>query len=365
MSTPPNPLRNPYFGELHVHTAWSLDAFVLASLNGPDEAFRYAKGEPARSSLNNAEQNRLSRPLDFAAVTEHVEWLGEYGLIVDPDYDPDDPAARAIVDRYRATRVPGQDGRAGDVHAMVEVVISGMVRPDPTRLPVGELKEVLDAGRTIWRRIVEIAASHNEPGRFTTLNGFEWTPTPGGVNFHRVIIFRGDDVPDLPLSNYEATHPEQLWDWLETAAGGPGNAVAITHNANFSNGQMFNPSYSDGREIDEAYARRRALWEPLTEIFQSKGSSETTSAVSPHDPFAGFEIVASQAFAQLSGSSGAAAGQMRWGTVRGGLAEGLRQQERIGVNPFPVGFVGGNDGHSWDAGQQRGQGLDRRERLPG
>ena len=269
---------------------------------------------------------------------------------MDPDYDPEDPTARAIVDRYRATRVPGDDGRAGDVHAMVEVVISGMVRPDPTRLPVGELKEVLDAGRTIWRRIVEIAESHNEPGRFTTLNGFEWTPTPGGVNFHRVIIFRGNDVPDLPLSNYEATHPEQLWDWLETAAGGPDNAVAITHNANFSNGQMFNPRYSDGREIDEAYARRRALWEPLTEIFQSKGSSETTPAVSPHDPFAGFEIVASQAFAQLSGTSGAASGQMRWGTVRGGLAEGLRQQERIGVNPFPVGFVGGNDGHSGTPG---------------
>ena len=149
MSTPANPLRNPYFGELHVHTAWSLDAFVLAALNGPDEAFRYAKGEPARSSLNNAEENRLSRPLDFAAVTEHAEWLGEYGLIVDPDYDPQDPAARAIVGRYRASRVPGEDGRAGDVHAMVEVVISGMVRPDPTRLPVGELKEVLDAGRTI------------------------------------------------------------------------------------------------------------------------------------------------------------------------------------------------------------------------
>ena len=356
MSTPANPLRNAYYGELHVHTAWSLDAFVIAALNGPDEAFRFAKGEPARSSLNNAEQTRLSRPLDFAAVTEHAEWLGEYGLIVDPDYHPEDPAARAIVDRYRATRVPGQDGRAGDVHAMVEVVISGMVRPDPTRLPVGELKEVLDAGRTIWRRIVEIAESHNDPGRFTTLNGFEWTPTPGGVNFHRVIIFRGDDVPDLPLSNYEATHPEQLWDWLETAAGGPDNAVAITHNANFSNGQMFNPRYSDGREIDEAYARRRALWEPLAEIFQSKGSSETTPAVSPDDPFAGFEIVASQAFQQVSGATGAAQGQMKWGTVRGGLQEGLRQQERLGVNPFPVGFVGGNDGHSGTPGNSEAKG---------
>ena len=113
MSTPANPVRNPYFGELHVHTAWSLDAFVLAALNGPDEAFRYAKGEPARSSLNNAEENRLSRPLDFAAVTEHAEWLGEYGLIIDPDYLPEDPGARERVERYRATQVPARTAGPG------------------------------------------------------------------------------------------------------------------------------------------------------------------------------------------------------------------------------------------------------------
>ena len=247
------------------------------------------------------------------------------------------------------------DGRAGDLHAMVEVVISGMVSPVPTRLNVGTLEDVLEAGRTIWRRIVEIAESHNDPGRFTTLNGFEWTPTPGGVNRHRVIIFRGNDVPDLPLSNYEASHPEQLWDWMETAAGGPDNALAITHNANYSNGEMFNPRYSDGQEIDEAYARRRALWEPLAEMFQSKGSSETTPALSPNDPFAGFEIVASQAFQQVAGAATAGTGQMRWATVRGGLQEGLRQQERIGVNPFQIGFVSGNDGHSGTPGNSEAQ----------
>lgn len=352
MSATENPLRNAYFGELHVHTAWSLDAFVLASLNGPDEAFRYAKGEArSRSSLNNEEENGLRRPLDFAAVTEHAEWLGEYGLVVDPTYMPTGDAARERVERYRGTQIPGADGRAGDVHSMVEVVISGMVRPDPTRLDIGATEaEVLEAGRTVWRRIVEIAERHNEPGRFTTLNGFEWTPTPGGVNFHRVIIFRGNDVPDLPLSNYEASHPEQLWDWLETAAGGPDNAVAITHNANFSNGQMFNPRYSDGREIDEAYARRRALWEPLAEMFQSKGSSETMPALSPQDAFADFEIVASQAFQQVTGSSSSSTGQMRWGTLRGAVLEGLRQQERVGVNPFQIGFVSGNDGHSGTPG---------------
>ncbi len=147
----------------------------------------------------------------------------------------------------------------------------------------------------------------------------------------------------------------QLWDWLETAAGGPDNAVAITHNANYSNSQMYNPRFSDGREIDEAYARRRALWEPLAEMFQSKGSSETTPALSPHDAFAGFEIVATQIFETLSGTSTGASAQMKWATVRGGLQEGLRQQERIGVNPFQVGFVSGNDGHSGTPGNSEAQ----------
>jgi hypothetical protein len=362
MSATQNPQRDPYFGELHVHTAWSLDAFVLAALNGPDEAFRYAKGEIAsRSSLNNAEENRLRRPLDFAAVTEHAEWLGEYGLIDRPDTSHGD-AARERVERYRGTQIPGADGRAGDIHSMVEVVISGMVRPDPTRLDIGATEaEVLEAGRTVWRRIVEIAERHNEPGRFTTLNGFEWTPTPGGVNFHRVIIFRND--ADLPLSNYEASHPEQLWDWLETAAGGPDNALAITHNANFSNGEMFNPRYSDGREIDEAYARRRSLWEPLAEMFQSKGSSETTPALSPHDAFADFEIVATQAFQQVSGS---ATGHRPAALVhtRGGLEERAATAVSASASTVPDRLRQRQRRPFRHARQQRGQGLDRWQRLP-
>ncbi len=139
---------------------------------------------------------QLSRPLDFAAVTEHAEWLGEYGLIVDPDCTLESAEGMERVERYRASRVPGEDGRAGHIQDTVEVVICGMVRPDPTRLDIGaQEKEVLEAARTVWRQIVEIAEAHNEPGRFTTLNGFEWTPTPGGINLHWVIIFRGNDVP--------------------------------------------------------------------------------------------------------------------------------------------------------------------------
>ncbi len=358
MSTP-NPSRNPYFGELHVHTAWSLDAYMMAALNGPDEAFRFANGEPTRSSMMNTEDSRLQRPLDFAAVTDHAEWLGEFGLIIDKVYDTQDPEARKRLATYRQARVIGDDGRAGDFGAVAETIFSGMIDPDPKRLNFGASEtEVLDAGKTIWRRIVEIANNHDDPGRFTALIGFEWTPTPNGVNLHRIVIFRGDDVPDLPLSNYEEIHPEQLWQWLETAGGGPGNVVAITHNANGSGGAMFNPRYSDGRELDAEYARRRALWEPLTEVHQIKGNSETCPMVSPGDDFAGFEQMETKS-SWGNHHSAANAGQRVWSTVRGGLQEGLRQQEKVGVNPFQVGFTGGDDGHSGQPGDTEARRLRR------
>ena len=348
MSTP-IPSRNPYFGDLHVHTAWSLDAYVMAALNGPDEAFRFAKGEPTHSSLMNTEESRLQRPLDFSAVTDHAEWLGESGVIMDEVYNPKDPEVRKRLATYRSARVSREDGRAGDFSAMVEIMFSGMIDPDPKRVNFGPADRVAYGAKTLWRRMVEIANNHDDPGRFTALIGFEWTPTPNGVNLHRVVIFRGDDVPDLPLSNYEAIHPEQLWEWLETAGGGPGNVVAITHNANASGGAMFNPRYSDGRELDAEYARRRALWEPLTEVHQIKGNSETSPAVSPGDDFAGFEQLETNV--KLGEMSfGTAAGQRVWSTVRGGLQEGLRRQEKVGVNPFQVGFTGGGDDHSGQPG---------------
>ena len=345
----PVPARNPYFGDLHVHTAWSLDAYVMAALNGPDEAYRFAKGQPTHSSLMNSEESRLQRPLDFSAVTDHAEWLGEYGVIIDDSYTPDDAEVRRRLETYRQSRVVREDGRAGDFNAMVEIMFSGMIDPDPKRVNFGPAEKVTGAAKTIWQRTVEIANNHDDPGRFTALIGFEWTPTPNGVNLHRVVIFRGDDVPDLPLSNYEATRPEQLWEWLETAAGGPGNVVAITHNANASGGAMFNPRYSDGRELDAEYARRRALWEPLTEVHQIKGNSETSAAVSPDDDFADFEQIDTK-IKMGEMSFGTAAGQQVWATVRGGLQEGLRQQEKVGVNPFQVGFVGGGDDHSGQPG---------------
>lgn len=167
MSTP-IPSRNPYFGDLHVHTAWSLDAYVMAALNGPDEAFRFAKGEPTHSSLMNTEESRLQRPLDFSAVTDHAEWLGEFGLIIDESYNPEDPEARKRLATYRQARVIRDDGRAGDFNPVIETIFSGMIDPDPKRLNFGASEtEVLDAGKTIWRRIVEIANNHDDPGRFS------------------------------------------------------------------------------------------------------------------------------------------------------------------------------------------------------
>ena len=136
MSTP-IPSRNPYFGDLHVHTAWSLDAYVMAALNGPDEAFRFAKGEPTHSSLMNTEESKLQRPLDFTAVTDHAEWLGEYALIIDESYNSEDPEASKRLAAYRQSRVIRADGRAGDFGPVAETIFSGMIDPDPKRLNFG------------------------------------------------------------------------------------------------------------------------------------------------------------------------------------------------------------------------------------
>ena len=186
----PIPSRNPYFGDLHVHTAWSLDAYVMAALNGPDEAYRFAKGEPTHSSLMNTEESKLQRPLDFSAVTDHAEWLGESGVIMDENYTSDDPEVRKRLATYRNCRVIREDGRAGDFGAMVEIMFSGMIDPDPKRLNFGPADKVADAAKTIWRQMVEIANIHDDPGRFTALIGFEWTTTPK----------RGEPAPqrDLP-----------------------------------------------------------------------------------------------------------------------------------------------------------------------
>ncbi len=319
------PLKEAYFGELHLHAAYSLDAYGFGNQAvGPDEAYRFAKGETV--PLPGGGTTRISAPLDFASVTEHSEWLGEAYMIrtaSDPMYNHDFArAARASDESFFKTILAAED--------------SG-VRPQDFSGEDGAT--ALAAARSVWQEIIAIADRHNDPGTFSTLHGFEWTAAPQGNNLHRNVIFRSDNLPELPISWFEARTVEELWDWLETTGGGQDNVLAIPHNSNMSGGLMFRPEYSDGRAMDADYARRRAINEPLFEMMQAKGNSETHPGFAPNDEFAAFELVPLVNFVGPVENS-----PYMW--VREALKAGLGHEARLGTNPFRFGIVGGTDQHN-------------------
>ena len=323
-SETPTPARQAYFGELHLHTAWSLDAYAIGStFVGPDEAYRFAKGEPV--PLPDGGTTRITRPLDFAAVTDHSEWLGETAIIANPDHP-----------RYDHEFAKG--ARAGNVEFFQEIIAAEISGRRPPSFS-GENGEVAEAvARSVWERYKEINDRHYVPGRFTTLHAFEWTAAPDGNNLHRNVIFRGQ-APDMPTSWFEDRTVEELWEWMETVGGGPESVLAIPHNANMSGGLMFRPNYSDGREIDVAYARRRAVNEPLFEMMQAKGASESSPAFAPNDEFIEFELMGDINFLGPVDPS-------RYNWVREALKNGLSLEEKLGANPFSFGLVAATDQHN-------------------
>ena len=259
---------------------------------------------------------RLTAPLDFMAVTDHSEWMAEMEAILEPGFEPSDSEAQALLDVHRkANTTPG-----GDYEHSIATVMQGMVSPQPTHEsyvegdPEGFKKKI----RSMWAYMIETANKHYDPGTFTTFVGYEWSATPNGANLHRCVIFKGDEVPDTPFSYMDSSNAEDLWQWMEEVGGAPDHVLAIPHNANTSQGLMFLPQYVDGRPIDTAYAEKRSMMEPLTEIHQIKGNSETSPALAMNDEFADFE--------QIVGGSAWGAGQASpYSFVRDGLKEGLRQ----------------------------------------
>ena len=337
---PNNPLRNAYFGDLHVHTAYSLDGFVAGALNTPDEAYGFGKGEGRPLIVGSKHIVKLKVPLDFMAVTDHSEWMGEISMILDDDFDVDNPEFQQKLEQDRAGNVAEGGGKG-----FMEVVMGGMVSTQPQHRPYAEAEDKSNREHlhSMWRYMVDTANKHYEPGSFTTFIGYEWSATPNGANLHRNVIFRTDNVPEAPLSYIDTQNPEELWQWMQEQGGAPDNVLAIPHNPNLSMGLMFLPKYFDGRDIDLAYAELRSLMEPLIEIHQIKGNSEATPALATTDEFANFEQPGG-----VTGELAEAQGSVTLSSytfVRDGLKEGLRQADRLGVNPFKYGFIGSTDTH--------------------
>jgi hypothetical protein len=316
------------WGDTHLHTSYSTDAGMIGNFLGPDEAFRFARGEIVRAS--GGTRARLVRPLDFLVVADHSENLGLAAMIAESN--PDllrIPWGKMVHDLVKAGKPFAAYGEWGLKMAAGE---------DPL--------DDDDLTRTIWNRIVDSAESFNQPGVFTALHGFEWTSSPGASNLHRVVIFRNDasKVRDLiPFSNYDSSDPEDLWQWLqdyERESGG--RVLAIPHNGNLSNGLMFDDRTLGGKRLKRDYAERRAMWEPLYEVTQIKGDGETHPALSPNDEFADYYRWDKGNF----GLYGKKPDMLPREYARQALMRGLKYEDRLGVNPFKFGMIGSTDSHT-------------------
>jgi hypothetical protein len=319
-----------YWGDTHLHTSLSTDAGMIGNRLGPEQAYRFARGETVNSTTGV--RARLQRPLDFLVAADHAENLGLAPMIAEKNPD------LLKLDFGKKIAQLVYDGKYGEAYALWGEGMS--TRKDPL---AGQ--EALT--RTMWERLTEAGEKFNEPGKFTALLGFEWTSSPGGNNLHRNVIFRdGKDEVDqvLPFSNYDSTDPEDLWAWMqayEEKTGG--KALAVAHNGNLSNGLMFDDvTFTDKKSIDRDYAERRMRWEPIYEVTQMKGDGEAHPALSPNDEFADYGTWDKGSF----GPEPKTAAMLPREYAREAYKRGLWYEESLGANPFKFGMIGSTDSHT-------------------
>jgi hypothetical protein len=330
-----------YFGDTHHHTANSGDAFMGGNRLTPEQSYRFARGEEVVSS--SGVPVKLSRPMDFLVVSDHAEGLGVMYQVYDgnPAFMADPTLAR-----WGKALKEGGEAAAKAANELVSAQAQGNL-PAPIKDP----KTVAPIIRSVWQQYTATAERFNEPGRFTAMIGYEWTSVPGGNNLHRNILFRDNkDKADqvMPFSSWQSENPEKLWEWMakyEAKTGG--KLIAIPHNGNLSNGRMFELVDFDGNPLSKDYAERRARFEVLQEIIQTKGNSETHPELSPNDEFAGDLGVAGWEYGNLTlEGEPLSKAMMPTNYLRGGLLRGLELEAKLGANPFKFGFVGSTDVHN-------------------
>lgn len=327
------------WGDTHVHTANSVDAFGFGVRLSPEDALRFARGEEVTSTTGV--KAKLPRPLDFMVITDHAEGLGATKALYD--------APRMLITDARMRRWYDMmhEGPEGSQRAMAEL-LDARGRND---LPDAMLNQSDTAERTksVWKSNMETVEEYNEPGKFTAFHGFEYTLMQGGNNLHRNVIFRdgADKVKTVaPIDpTYKAT-PDEIWNYMEAYEKATGGRVlAIPHNSNLSNGLMFELTQPGGGPMTAAYAKRRAKLEPVVEITQIKGDSEAHPFLSPNDEFAGFGV-AGWEMNNLIGNQAKTPNMFAGEYVREALKRGLMLEAQMGVNPYKFGVIGSTDTHT-------------------
>jgi hypothetical protein len=326
-----NPLKNVYFGEEHMHTRNSFDAFTIGVNQTWEQAYDYAKGKEVKLSTTGQRMKKRT-PYDFVAITDHAEYYG----VLKEFSDPNNPLADSD---FARGLVKGQtDPKAGGpfFKQLLASLFAGVPMPEYV---TPELRT------SMWQSFIEAADKANEPGKFTALYAYEWTSIPRGSNMHRNVFFK-DKVAAYTFSSFDSNKPEDLWKHMEGLRSQGIDVFAIPHNSNVSNGWMFSENEFEGGPMSADYARMQARNEPLFEISQTKGQSEAHPALSPNDEFAEFELFDNLINLPIQ------ADKSRGAFFRQGLATGLYLDKKLGHNPYKMGVVAGADFHSGYQGNE-------------
>jgi len=326
---------NLYWGDTHLHTNLSPDAFIKGNTTAtPDDSFNFAKGAPVIDA-NSRAKIKMDTPLDFLVVTDHAEYVGIPKML----WEGDERLLKTKVGKRFAKMI--KDGKGTQV--FVDLLGTANSGKPYEALNSGEIR------KSVWSDSVAAAERHNDPGKFTAFIGWEWSSIPNGQNLHRIVFTpQGGDVANrfIPFSAFDSDIETDFWNWLDKTSKETGaDFVAIPHNGNISNGLMFPLTDRAGNPITKQYADQRMRWEQVIEMTQIKGDSETHPALSPDDEFADFET-----FAHLLKTDDSAIedrGKTPIGSyTRSGLKRGLELESKIGVNPFKYGMIGATDSHS-------------------
>jgi len=366
-----DPLRRPFFGDLHVHTRYSLDASTQGTRTTPREAYAFARGEPIglqpwAADGTPGRTTRLRRPLDFAGVTDHAEFFGETEICNTPGAEGYDSRVCRVYRRWPRIAFFIMNGRTG-------------MKPGSARHRFcgedGEICRQTASGPWLeMQRAAEEAYDRSPSCRFTSFIAYEWTSAPGGRNLHRNVIFRNDQVPALPVNAVDSPTPWALWRDLDAVCPNDGEGcevLVIPHNSNMSAGLMFETTNESGEPLSREDAALRAASEPLVEIMQHKGDSECRQGVDTTDELCRFELLPYDTMTGRFRASDRGHNDPR-SFVRHALGVGLEQEEKLGVNPYKLGIIASTDSHLGTPGLVReedfegggGAGLPVGDALP-
>lgn len=342
-----------YWGDTHLHTSYSFDAFLNQNDSAdPDTAYRWARGLPVIHPYTEA-RVQIGTPLDFLVVSDHAEGMGVLRAIVNGDEQLGELSGWDALKRWAAINAIRLAMKTGYGTVIFKDLLPLKLENwgddpvlDPGNPPLNStLGDISPTVATSWSGIIDAAEANNDPGQFTALLGWEWSSIPAGANLHRVIITpngREQASQYLPYGSDRSQYPQDLWSWLADTSGSTGSQfISIPHNSNISKGYMFAETNLRGEPMTQEYIQTRMQWEPVVEMTQLKGDSETHPSLSPDDPFADFEPYEFyiqqewQAFRPAIGDF-----------IRPALGRGLQISQRLGSNPYQFGLIGSTDAHT-------------------